>query len=98
MRFLLSGGQASEISEIDASVPDDLPIYLTLDNYVAHKPEKVRARFAARPRFNIHCTPTSASWMSWVERFSSMSETWITRQAHIIVEDPEASIEHSLKT
>ncbi|HEN8730978.1 transposase [Pseudomonas putida] len=98
MRFLLSGGQASEISEIDASVPDDLPIYLTLDNYVAHKPEKVRARFAARPRFNIHCTPTSASWMSWVERFFSMSETWITRQAHIIVEDPEASIEHSLKT
>ncbi|MBO0368800.1 IS630 family transposase [Pseudomonas putida] len=87
------------LKEIDASVPDDMPIHLILDNYATHKTDKVRAWLAARPRYNIHFTPTSASWLNLVERFfSTLSEKWIKRQAHVSVKDLEASIEHYLET
>ncbi|SOD04877.1 hypothetical protein SAMN05660296_03476, partial [Pseudomonas sp. LAIL14HWK12:I8] len=47
----------------------------------------------------IHFTPTSASWLNLVERFfSTLSEKWIKRQAHVSVKDLEASIEHYLET
>ena len=39
------------------------------DNYATHKQTKVEARLARRPRFHMHCTPTSGSWMNLVERF-----------------------------
>lgn len=87
------------LKEIDASVPDDMPIHLILDNYATHKTDKVRAWLAARPRYNIHFTLTSASWLNLVERFfSTLSEKWIKRQAHVSVKDLEASIEHYLET
>jgi hypothetical protein len=47
----------------------------------------------------LHFTPTSASGLSGVERFfSTFSEKWITRQAHVSVEELEASIERYMKT
>jgi len=49
------------LREIDASVPAEMPIHLIIDNYATHKTDKVRAWLAARPRYNIHFTPTSAS-------------------------------------
>lgn len=67
------------LREIDVSVPGDMPIHLIMDNYATHK---VRAWLAARPRYNIHFTPSSASWLNLVERFfSTLSEMWIKRQA-----------------
>ncbi len=87
------------LREIDASVPAEMPIHLIMDNYATHKTDKGRAWLAARPRYNIHFTPTSASWLSLVERFfSTLSEKWIKRQAHVSVKDLEASIEHYLET
>jgi transposase len=57
------------LRRIDAAVPKDLAIHLVLDNYGTHKTPAVRRWFAAHPRFELHFTPTSASWLNQVERF-----------------------------
>jgi transposase len=57
------------LRRIDAAVPKDLAIHLVLDNYGTHKTPDVRRWFAAHPRFELHFTPTSASWLNQVERF-----------------------------
>lgn len=89
----------SFLKEVDASVPADVPIHLIMDNYATHKTDKVKAWLAARPRYSIHFTPTSASWLNLVERFfSTLSEKWIKRQAHVSVKDLESSIEYYLET
>ena len=54
---------------IDVSTPPDKPLHLIVDNYATHKHEKVRSWLAKHPRFTIHFTPTSASWLNMVERF-----------------------------
>lgn len=75
-----------------------MPIHLIMDNYATHRTDKVKAWLAARPRYCIHFTPTSASWMNLVQRFfSTLSEKWIKRQAHVSGKDLEASIEHYLE-
>ncbi|KPW36271.1 ISPsy1 transposase [Pseudomonas coronafaciens pv. atropurpurea] len=89
----------SFLKEVDASLPADVPIHLIMDNYATHKTDKVKAWLAAHPRYSIHFTPTSASWMNLVERFfSTLSEKWVKRQAHVSVKDLEASIEYYLET
>lgn len=78
---------------IDAAVPADHDVHLIMDNYGTHKTDAVRAWFAARPRYHVHFTPTSASWLNLVERFfSTLSEKWIKRGAHTSVKDLEQSI------
>ena len=78
---------------IDATVPADQDVHLIMDNYGTHKTDAVRAWFAARPRYHVHFTPTSASWLNLVERFfSTLSEKWIKRNAHTSVKDLEQSI------
>ena len=55
---------------IDREYPGDhLAIHLILDNYATHKHAKVKRWLARHPRFHVHFTPTSASWMNLVERF-----------------------------
>ena len=46
-----------------------LGIHLVLDNYGTHKTPQVKAWLAKHPRFKLHFTPTSASWLNLVERF-----------------------------
>ena len=46
-----------------------LDVHLVLDNYGTHKTPEVRAWLAKHPRFHLHFTPTSASWLNLVERF-----------------------------
>ncbi|MDR6678891.1 IS630 family transposase [Pseudomonas oryzihabitans] len=87
------------LKEIDARVPQDVPVHLIMDNYATHKTDKVKAWLAAHPRYQVHFTPTSASWLNLVERFfSALSEKWIKRQAHTSVQDLEESIRHYLDT
>jgi transposase len=87
------------LKTVDAAVPADLDIHLIMDNYGTHKTQKVRAWFAARPRYHVHFTPTSASWLNLVERFfGQISEKWIKRQAHTSVAELERSIEHYIDT
>ncbi len=86
------------LNTIDGSVPTDLDVHLIMDNYGTHKTDAVRAWFAERPRYHVHFTPTSASWINLVERFfSTLSEKWIKRGAHTSVKDLEKSIQEYLK-
>jgi transposase len=54
---------------IDKEVPDGLEIHIICDNYATHKHDKVRRWLKRHPRFHVHFTPTSASWLNMVERF-----------------------------
>jgi transposase len=57
------------LRKIEAEVPEGLEVHLILDNYATHKHPRVSAWLAKRPRFKLHFTPTSASWLNLVERF-----------------------------
>ena len=57
------------LDRIDAEMPADLPIHLVIDNYATHKAPAVRRWFLRHPRYHVHFTPTSASWINQVERF-----------------------------
>jgi transposase len=54
---------------LDRETPAKLDLHLILDNYATHKHPSVRAWLAKHPRFHLHFTPTSSSWMNLVERF-----------------------------
>ena len=56
------------LRHIDRNVPRELDVHLVLDNYATHKHAKVKAWLAKRPRYQIHYTPTYASWLNQVER------------------------------
>ena len=65
---------------IEASVPTDLDIHLVMDNYGMHKTAGIRNWFMRHPRFHVHFTPTSASWLNQVERwFATLTEKQIRR-------------------
>ena len=73
---------------IDREVPAELDIHLVLDNYATHKHAKVKRWLAARPRFHLHFTPTSASWLNQVERwFGLLSQRAIKRGSFRSVAD-----------
>ena len=57
------------LKQIDRETPRDLDLHLIADNYATHKHPKVRAWLAKHPRFRMHFTPTSSSWLNLVERF-----------------------------
>ncbi len=57
------------LAKIDRVVKRHLDVHLVLDNYGSHKTPEVQAWLAKRPRFHLHFTPTSASWLNLVERF-----------------------------
>src|SRR5271170_782012 len=54
---------------IDREVPKRLQVHLILDNYATHNHPKVKAWLARHPRFELHFTPTSSSWLNMVEIF-----------------------------
>jgi transposase len=54
---------------IHRQTPKELDLHLVLDNYATHKHANVKAWLAKHPRFHLHFTPTSASWLNQVERF-----------------------------
>jgi len=55
------------LKQVDANVPPDLGIHLVVDNYSTHKHPKVKRWLAAHPRYQVHYTPTYASWLNQVE-------------------------------
>ena len=54
---------------IDLRTPADRDLHLILDNYATHKHPVVKKWLEKHPRFHLHFTPTSASWLNMVERF-----------------------------
>ena len=57
------------LKRIDRQAPKSLDLHLIVDNYATHKHPEVRTWLVEQPRFHLHFTPTSASWMNLVERF-----------------------------
>ena len=57
------------LKQIDREAPADVDLHLIADNYCTHKHEKVVRWLQQHPRFHMHFTPTSSSWMNMVERF-----------------------------
>jgi transposase len=57
------------LRQIDRETPKDKTLHLIADNYATHKHPKVQAWLAQHPRFHMHFTPTSASWLNMVERY-----------------------------
>jgi transposase len=57
------------LRKIDRETPKDKTLHLIADNYATHKHPTVQEWLAKHPRFHMHFTPTSASWMNMVERF-----------------------------
>jgi transposase len=75
---------------IEANVPAQLDIHLVMDNYGAHKTPAIKAWFARRPRFHVHFTPTSASWLNQVERwFATLTEKYIRQYLDINNSNPK---------
>ena len=65
---------------IEDNVPADLDVHLILDNYATHKTAAIQRWLLQRPRFHVHFTPTSASWLNLVERwFAAITEKRIRR-------------------
>lgn len=68
------------LDQIDAAVPPDLEVHLILDNYATHKTSLVHRWLAKRPRYQLHFTPTSSSWLNLVERwFAALTEKQLRR-------------------
>ena len=57
------------LKQIDRDTPKHLDLHLIADNYATHKHPKVKAWLKRHPRFKMHFTPTSSSWLNLVERF-----------------------------
>lgn len=81
------------LDRIDHEVPHHLDVHIVLDNYGTHKAPKVATWFKKRPRYHLHFTPTSASWLNQVERwFAKITEQRIRRDAFKCVRDLEVAI------
>jgi transposase len=71
------------LDTIDAQVPAALDVHLILDNYATHKTATIHRWLAKRPRFHLHFTPTSSSWLNLVERwFALLTDRQIRRASH----------------
>jgi transposase len=78
----------SFLNRIDQSVDADLAIHMILDNYGTHKHPEVKKWLAARPRYHVHVTPTSSSWLNQIERwFAEITRKRIRRGTFRSVRD-----------
>lgn len=57
------------LKRLDAETPQGLDLHLVVDNYGTHKHPRVQAWLERHPRFHLHFTPTSSSWLNMVERW-----------------------------
>ena len=82
------------LGQIERTVPAGKEIHLVLDNYATHKTPRVAAWFKKRPRYHLHFTPTSGSWLNQVERwFAKITERRIRRGVFKSVDQLIAAID-----
>jgi transposase len=78
---------------IDHAVPKDLDIHLVVDNASTHKTPMIHRWLLRHPRFHVHFTPTSGSWMNLVERwFAALTEKQLRRSVHRSARELETAI------
>ena len=83
------------LNQIDAAVPGDLDVHLILDNYATHKTLTIQRWLAQRPRYHLHFTPTSSSWLNLVERwFAALTEKQLRRGVFRSTRELEQAIDH----
>jgi transposase len=71
------------LQTLDHEVPAELDVHLVLDNSSTHKTPLIRRWLQAHPRFKLHFTPTSSSWINLVERwFAELTTKKLKRSAH----------------
>jgi len=81
------------LRRIDRAVLKPRDVHLVLDNYATHKTPEVQTWLTKHPRFKLHFTPTSASWMNLVERFfAEITAKRIRRGSYSSVDDLEGAI------
>jgi len=87
------------MERVDAALPTEAgEVHLVLDNYGTHKTPKVIRWFARHPRYHLHFTPTSGSWVNQVERwFAGITDKRIRRGSFNSVRSLEVAIEEYLK-
>ena len=68
------------LRRLDRECPKGTPLHLIVDNYGTHKQPRVKAWLEKHPRFTLHFTPTSSSWLNLVERwFRDLTEKRVRR-------------------
>ena len=83
---------------IHRQTPNKLDLHLILDNYATHKHSNVKTWLAKHPRFHLHFTPTSGSWLNQVERFFGLiTQERIRRGVFTSVAELEAAIHDYLE-
>ncbi len=84
---------------INVKTPSDLDLHLITDNYGTHKHPRVISWLARHPRFHLHFTPTSSSWLNLVERwFREITQKRIRRGSFRNVPELVAAITNYIQT
>jgi len=83
---------------IDQNTPENLDLHLIVDNYATHKHPKVQTWLKRHPRFHMHFTPTSSSWLNLIERwFRDITDKRIRRGVFHSVKQLIAAIDAYIK-
>ena len=86
------------LKQIDTATDPSLEVHLILDNYGTHKHPDVKNWFRAHPRYQVHFTPTSASWLNQVERwFAEITRKRICRGTFRSVRDLVKAIQEYIR-
>src|SRR5881296_2263682 len=81
------------LDTIEAAAPPSLDVHVILDNYGTHKTPLIYRWLMRHPRFHLHFTPTSSSWINLVERwFAALTEKQLLRGVHRSTRELEAAI------
>jgi transposase len=87
------------LQTLDREVPAELDVHVILDNSSTHKTPAIRKWLTAHPRFVLHFTPTSSSWLNLVERwFAELTNKKLKRGAHRSTRALNADIRAWMKT
>jgi transposase len=87
------------LQTLDREVPEELDVHVILDNSSTHKTPAIQRWLVAHPRFVMHFTPTSSSWLNLVERwFSELTTKKLRRGTHRSVRELNADIRAWIET
>jgi transposase len=87
------------LQTLDREVPAELDVHVVLDNSSTHKTPAIQKWLTAHPRFVLHFTPTSSSWLNLVERwFAELTTKKLRRGAHRSVRELNADIRAWIET
>src|SRR3954454_3062813 len=87
------------LTTLDREVPTELDVHLVRDNSSTHKTPAIQKWLLAHPRFVLHFTPTSSSWLNLVERwFAELTTKKLRRGAHRSVRDLNTDIRAWIET